>query len=68
MAGERIEFEFVGQVSTPLSLDPAEFAGRSVPQITADIMATLKSIDPRVSFFEDDAQLAAEQLFEAAKR
>jgi len=62
----RIDFEFTGIVSTPLSLDPAEFKGATIPEITALVLQTLHGIDARVSFFEDDARLAAETLHEEA--
>lgn len=64
----RIDFEFSGLVNTPLSLDPAEFRGATVPEITGLILQTLRGIDGRVSFFEDDARLAAETLHAEAAR
>lgn len=57
-----IDFEFVGTTSAPLSLDPTEFEGLSVPQVTDEIKKLLAGIAPGVSFFEDDVVLAAEQL------
>jgi hypothetical protein len=58
---ERIDFEFVGTTSASLSLDPTEFVG-SAKTITAEIKRLLSEIKPDVSFFEDDVELAAEQL------
>lgn len=63
---ERIDFTFVGQTNRPLSLDPAEFTGMTVPTITAEIKRTLRDIAPDVSFFEDDIVLAADVLAGAA--
>ncbi len=59
---ERLDFEFVGTTSKALSLDPTEFAGMRVPQITGEILKTLGEIAPGVNFFTDDVVLAAEQL------
>lgn len=61
----RIDFEFVGTTSAPLSLEPAEFAGKTVPQVTDEIMKLLREIKPDVSFFEDDLVLAADALLSA---
>lgn len=63
---ERIPFEFVGTTSKPLSIDPAEFAGMKVPEITAEMLKMLSEIAPGVSFFLDDVVLAAETVSEAA--
>lgn len=58
----RLNFTFVGTTCQDVSLDPGEFAGQSVPQITDEIKRVLAEIRPDVSFFEDDVVLAAEQL------
>lgn len=59
---ERIDFEFMGTRSVALRLDPEEFRGMPVPKITGEILSMLRSLEPDVSFFNDDVQLAAEQL------
>lgn len=59
---ERLPFEFVGTKTAPLSIDPAEYKGMTTPQVTREIMKLLREIEPGVSFFEDDATLAAEQV------
>lgn len=58
----RIDFEFVGTTSKPISLDPEEFAGKAIPDITEEILLTLSEIAPDVTFFHDDVVLAAETL------
>lgn len=63
----RIDFEFVGTTSQPLSLDPAEFVNKTIPQITEEVMKTLREIAPGVSFFHDDVVLAAETLANGAE-
>lgn len=58
----RRQFEFVGSTSTRLSLDPTEYIDMSVPQITTDILRTLKAISPDVDYFEEDVVMAANDL------
>ena len=58
----RIDFQFVGTTSKPLSLDPTEFKGLPVMRITEEILLTLSEIAPDVTFFHDDVVLAAEQI------
>lgn len=62
MVPTRKQFTFVGTTSKSVSLDPAEFAGQSIPTITAGIMQVMASIAPDVSFFEDDIVEAANEL------
>ncbi len=57
-----IDFQFMGTRSTRLSLDPAEFDGLTTPQITDEIVRTLRAIAPDTSFFDEDVVLAAELL------
>lgn len=61
---ERIDLEFMGTVSRPLSLDPAEFRGQPVERIEGEIRKLLKGIGPEVSFFSDDIALAAQVIFD----
>lgn len=65
---DRIPFEFVGTKTAPLSLDPTEFAGMPVQAVTREILKMLREIEPGVSFFEDDAVLAAEVVVANGKR
>lgn len=58
----RRQFEFVGSTSQRLSLDPTEYLDMSIPQITSDIMRTLRSIAPDVTFFEEDVVTAADEI------
>lgn len=59
---QRLDFEFVGTVSRPLSLDPDEFKGWPQERIEGEIAKLLKGIAPDVSFFSDDIALAAVAL------
>lgn len=59
---ERLDFTFVGTTNRNLSLDPAEFKGRSVDGVEKEIYGLLRSIAPDVSFFHDDIALAAVAL------
>lgn len=60
----RISFEFTGTKSTPLSLDPREYHGLSVPAITAALRGILRSMDADVDFFSPDIEFAAATLKE----
>lgn len=64
----RQSFEFVGTISTPISVDPAEYKGMSVPKITASILKTLREIQPGASFFEQDVEMAAIAVAEENER
>jgi len=61
----RFDFNFVGTVEVPLNLDPAEFRGKTVAQISAEVLNTLRSINRDASFFEQDTELAAIAIYEA---
>lgn len=63
--GARLPFTFNGLVSTPLSIDPAEFRGLATPAITAQLTELLSGISPNVSFFPDELELAAEEIGKA---
>jgi hypothetical protein len=60
----RLNFEFCGTKSTPMSIDPTEYKGLSVPRITSAILQQLRSISPGVDFFEQDIELAAIEIKE----
>jgi hypothetical protein len=62
----RLNFELVGTVCTPISVDPAEYLGMTVPQATAEILKTAKEINPTANYFLDDAVLAANQVVSVA--
>ena len=55
----RFDFSFTGTKQINLNLDPGEYRGQSVPQITESILKTLREIDSSVSYFNEDAELAA---------
>jgi hypothetical protein len=65
---DRVSREFVGTTSVRASFDPKEFAGQSLPVITAEVLKTLREIAPGVSFFEQDAVETAAELMNAAGR
>jgi hypothetical protein len=56
------QYEFVGTTCTALSLDPAEFAGLTISQITGEILDVLAAIAPGVDFFPADIVEAANDL------
>lgn len=58
----QLHFEFVGTTCKECSLDPAEWAGQSVSQITEELLKILGEIAPGVNFFVDDIVLAAHEL------
>lgn len=62
---ERLPFEFVGTTTAPLSVDPSEFTGMTVPQISQELLKMLREIKPDANFFEDDTLLAAEAVHAA---
>lgn len=61
-----MRFDFVGTTSQSVDLSPDEFAGLSVPQITAEILETLSSIAPHVDFFEADVEAASRIVADSA--
>lgn len=61
----RLPFEFVGTTSTPLSVDPAEYKGKTLPQVTELLEKQLAELSPGVTFFRDDIVLAAESIANA---
>ncbi len=63
----RLDFQFVGTTSKPLSIDPCEWHGMPVAKITEEILLTLSEIAPDVTFFHDDVVLAAEQIANEAR-
>lgn len=65
---ERVTFTVFFTDSTDLNLDPREFRGKSVPAITEEIKAVLRSIAPHADFFEQDIVHAADYLHAASSR
>lgn len=53
---------FVGTTSKTVDLDPSEYVGMTVPQITADIMKTLRDIAPDVNFWDPEIEMAAIEI------
>ncbi len=62
--GERLDFAFTAQLSTPLSLDPNEFKGQGRDAIAASIKKTLRDINSTVSYFTDEIDMAADLIAE----
>ena len=60
--GGRQAYTFVGTRETNLTLDPKEFHGQSPVQITEEVMKLLREIDPKVSWYEADVELAAQDI------
>lgn len=56
---------FVGTTSKTIDLDPSEFAGMTVPQVTAEIMKTLRDIASDVNFWDADIEAAAIEIVES---
>jgi len=63
--GERLPFTFNGMVSTPLSIDPKEYQDMAPAAITEALLKQLQDIAPGVSFFGEEAELAAEEIGKA---
>lgn len=57
--GERLDFEFLGAVNHPLSVDPNEYKGMPVTEITDALAKLMADINPHVSFYLTDFELAA---------
>lgn len=53
---------FVGTTSTTVDLDANEYVGMTVPQITADILKTLRDIAPEVDYWNPEIEMAAIQI------
>lgn len=62
-----MRFQFCGTIIASLGLDPAEFAGKSVSEIAAEIVEMLSAEEPGADFWEDDVVHAANELSELAK-
>ena len=62
VVGGRQPYTFVGTRETSLTLDPKEFAGQSPVKITEDIYKLLREIDPNVSWYDADVELAAQDI------
>lgn len=50
----RLQFNAVGTITEGFSVDPEEYRGLTIPQMTTALVDTLRSINPKASFFLDD--------------
>jgi hypothetical protein len=57
-----MDFEFVFNGSTKITVDPNEYKGMTIPKITEELKRLLQSIAPHVSYYEDDLILAADEI------
>lgn len=62
--GERLDFSFTGQASTPLSVDPAEFVGLAAGDIATQLMKMAQEANPHLAYFSDEIELAADLIVE----
>lgn len=58
----RLPFSFYGARTIDLDLDPKEFTGQSVPQVTEELRRLLRSIDADFVPNEGDLDIAASEL------
>lgn len=52
MTATMADFTLTGTTEVTLTLDPSEFEGMTVPEITAELFEILSSIAPEVNFIE----------------
>lgn len=58
----RIPFMFRGSKTEHLDLDPGEFRGQAVPEVTAAIKDILRGIAPDADFVAEDIDFAANEI------
>lgn len=58
----RKQINLVGTITASFSLDPKEFYGMTVPQITNEVLRVAESMHSNAHFFLDDAVEIANEL------
>jgi hypothetical protein len=67
---ERLPFEFTGfadEQSVSLNVDPSEYKGLSAIAISKELLKACRSINPKLSFFPADFDMAAEAIIDALR-
>jgi hypothetical protein len=59
-----MEFEFEGSLTVPLDVDPSEYEGLEIPEVTEELLNLLAAMAPGADFFEDDVANAAAAIYE----